>query len=119
VVVNPTVKRLRAVLRELSEFVIKTGDERQRRMQRVLSIVVDEAVDEMGEVDERLMQAWMLNMAKVIEWSATGNMSVLPSELIPFACKVEGIDPHTLFQVNEEDTVVDAEIVDEPAEITS
>jgi hypothetical protein len=108
-VINPTTKRLKAVLNELAEFVSKNGDDRQRRMQRVLSIVVDEAVEEMGEVDEGFMRAWLFNMAKVIEWTSTGNMSILPPELIEFACKVEGIDPRSLFTVDESGEEEDSE----------
>lgn len=115
VVVSPTVKRLRAVLKELSDFVTREGDSRQKRMQRVLRIVVDEAVDELGEVDERFMRSWMYNMACVIEWTATGDMSVLPAELISFACKVEGINPHDFFRVDETEYADPGDVITVPA----
>jgi hypothetical protein len=89
--VSPTVRRLRAIVSELGEFVMTVGDERQRRMQRLLNIVVDEAMEELGTVPEDSLMIWMSNMARVIQWSATGDMSILPEDLIPFACKVEGI----------------------------
>jgi hypothetical protein len=111
VVVSPVVKRLRSVLTELADFVVDNGDERQRRMTRLLGVVIDEAMDEMGETDSRVLSGWMHMMACVIEWTATGNMDALPQELIPFACKVEGIPFPTEPSSDEEPEVVDAEIV--------
>lgn len=108
VVVSPVVRRLRSVLDELGSFVGKNGDERQRRMSKLLSVVIDEAMDEMGEMDSRVLAAWMHSMACVIEWTATGDMSVLPDELIPFACAVEGIPVPEQSQAAE---TVESEIV--------
>jgi hypothetical protein len=111
VVVSPVVRRLRSVLTELADYVTTNGDPRQRKMTQLLSVVIDEAMEEMGETDSRVMAGWMHMMACVIEWSATGNMDVLPSELMEFACKVEGI-PVPVVTVPEDDSIpVDAEIV--------
>lgn len=108
VVVNPVIKRLRSVLYELSDFVAYNGDEKQKRMTRILGVIIDESMEEMGDMDSRVLAAWMHSMACVIEWTATGDMSVLPPELTEFACKVEGISVSQLPADNE---VVDAEIV--------
>ena len=77
---------------ELSNFVLSAGTEHQRRMQRVLNIIIDESMDELAEMDEASLSTFMHNMACIIEWTATGNLSVLPPELIPFACKIDGIN---------------------------
>lgn len=109
-VVSPVIKRLRAVLGELSDFVGNNGDERQRRMSRLLRVVIDEAMEEMGETDTRVLAGWMHYMACVIEWTATGDYSVLPDDLIPFAASAEGI-PVPEPEPQNDDEIVDAEIV--------
>ena len=109
-VVSPVVQRLRAVLGELSDFVGSNGDDRQRRMSRLLRVVIDEAMEEMGETDSRVLSGWMHYMACVIEWTATGDYSVLPPDLVAFAANAEGIpvpEPRT----ESDDEIVDAEIV--------
>lgn len=109
-VVNPVLKRLRSVLYELSDFVAYNGDEKQKRMTKILGVIIDESMEEMGDMDSRVLAAWMHSMACVIEWTATGDIDVLPPELIQFACKVEGIAIPEQKQA-EETQVVDAEIV--------
>jgi hypothetical protein len=91
VVVNPTTKRVRAVITNLSDFVMKAGDGHQKNMSRLMGMVIDEAIEELGERDERQMQRWMIFMARILEWSGTGNVGILPQELVPFIADVEGI----------------------------
>lgn len=90
-VVNPTAKRVRAVITNLSDFVTTAGDAQQKRMGRVMSIIIDEVIDELGERDEAQLQRWMLFMGRILEWSGTGNIGILPQELVPFIADVEGI----------------------------
>src|SRR5713226_3317046 len=78
VVISPTLKRLKGVMSQFSSFVIHSGDDKQRRMQRVLNIVMSEAVDELGDVDEIVMQSWLVYMARTVEWVGSGDMTVLP-----------------------------------------
>jgi hypothetical protein len=85
-------------------------------MQRILDIVIDESMEEFAEMDQEFAAWWMHNMACVIEWVSRGDLSVLPDELLGFACSVEGIDEATLREMRrkaEEDDSepVDAEIV--------
>lgn len=100
-------------------------------MGRVLGIIIDETIEELGERDERQMQRWMIFMARVLEWSGTGNIGILPIELIPFIADVEGIpveEAQLLWErandippvtrdeaigFPEDDGVIEAEIVDE------
>lgn len=98
------------MLNELADFVTTNGDPRQKKMTKLLSIVIDDAMEEMGEMDSRVLAGWMHMMACVIEWTASGNMDVLPEELIEFACKVEGIQIPVAVVVDDEQPV-DAEIV--------
>lgn len=86
------------------------GDQKQRRMTQLLSVVIDEAMEEMGETDSRVLAGWMMMMGRVIEWTATGNMELLPEELIPFACKVEGIEI-PVHVPDDDNEPVDAEII--------
>ena len=86
----------------MSEFVQSGDDPRQRRMQQILDLVVDEAMEEIGPMDETLLAAWFHNMASVIEWCATGNLSVLPPEVVPFAAKVDGRDPSSYPQTEDD-----------------
>jgi hypothetical protein len=94
-VVNPTLKRLRAVVEALSSVSHKFGDERHRRMQRILSVVLDEAMEEVAELNEEMLQVWIVSFGRLMDWAATGDISILPAELLPFACQVEGIDYET------------------------
>lgn len=88
------------------------GDDKQRRMTRILGVVIDESMEEMADMDSRVLAEWMHSMACVIEWTASGDMRVLPPELIQFACKVEGIEiPEMEAEQAEEPEIVDAEIV--------
>lgn len=91
VVVNPTLRRVRAVVENLTNFVAKSGDDHQKRMGRVMGIIIDETIDELGDRDEQQMRRWMLFMSRVLEWSSTGNIGILPQELIPFIAEVEEI----------------------------
>jgi hypothetical protein len=93
--VNPTLKRLRAVVVALADVTHRFGDEHHQRMQRILSVILDEAMEEVAELEENMLQLWIVSFGRLMEWAATGNMSILPSELIPFACQVEGIDYET------------------------
>jgi hypothetical protein len=100
---------------------MKSGDARQVRMQRILNIVIDEAMEELATVPGDSLTIWMSNMARVTQWVATGDMRVLPEELIPFACKVEGIDYTAYIAARNapaaDDDIADAEIVEEPIPI--
>lgn len=64
-------------------------------MSRVLSIIIDETIEELGDRDERQMQLWMMYMSRVLEWTSTGNIGIMPAELIPFIADVEGISVET------------------------
>lgn len=126
-VVNPTTRRVRAVIENLTDFIAKSGDDHQKRMGRVLNIIIDETIEELGERDEKQMQRWMMFMSRVLEWSGTGNIGILPIELIPFIADVEGItvgeatkrweEANGAFDMSplmsSDPEVIDAEIVDE------
>lgn len=98
---------------------MKSGDARQVRMQRILNIVIDEAMEELATVPDDSLTVWMSNMARVTQWAATGDLRVLPEELIPFACKVEGIDyaqyiaTRDIGNTPDDDDIPEAEIVEE------
>lgn len=99
-----------------------SGDARQVRMQRILNIVIDEAMEELSTVPDDSLMIWMSNMARVTQWAATGDMRILPEELIPFACKVEGIDYAEYIAARNmpadvDDIIAEAEIVEEPLAI--
>lgn len=79
-------------------------------MTKILGVIIDESMEEMGDMDSRVLAAWMHSMACVIEWTATGDIDVLPPELIQFAAKVEGIPVPEPKQA-EEPEIVTAEIV--------
>lgn len=86
-------------------------------MQRILNIVIDEAMEELATVPDDSLTVWMSNMARVTQWAATGDMRILPDELIPFACKVEGIDYSEYIAarnaVPDDEVIAEAEIVEE------
>ena len=115
--VNPTVRRLRSVVSELSTFVMAEGDFKQQRMQRLLNIVTDEAIEELSSIPESSVALWMSNMARVIQWAATGDLSILPAEMLPFACQVEGIDYNEFMRANmpaneDEEDIPEAELLE-------
>lgn len=120
VVVNATVKRTRAIITNLSDFIGRAGTENQKRMGRVMGIIIDEAMEELAERDEHQTQKWLMFMSAILHWSSSGNIGVLPSELVPFVADVEGIPVEEALQRWEAATgmsrgmeVVDAEIVEE------
>jgi hypothetical protein len=116
VVVNPVIRRLRSCVGQLSGFVMSNGTDHQRRMHRVLNIIIDESMDELAEMDEMSLAVFLHNMACITEWLATGDMGVLPEELIPFACHIEGVAmPVKVEPVADDSDIVDGEIVEVPA----
>lgn len=87
-------------------------------MQRILNIVIDEAMEELATVPDDSLTIWMSNMARVTQWAATGDMRILPEDLIPFACKVEGIDYAEYIATRNgtsvpDDEIAEAEIVED------
>lgn len=112
--VNPVVRRIRALTSRSGGFVMKHGTERDRRVQRILNIVIDEAMEELATMDETGLAMIMTNIARVAQWAATGNIAILPADLIPFACEVDGITVEQFAAsaiIPDEAEVVDAEIV--------
>jgi hypothetical protein len=118
---DPVIKRLRALTTEIGSFVLANGSSQQKRMQRVLTIIIDESMEELMSLETQQLGLWLVNMARVVEWCGTGNLGILPPELIPFACQVEGISLEELaarinaVQPDEDMTTPEAEL--HPAEI--
>lgn len=89
------------------------GDDKQRRTQRIMQIVTDEAMEELSaEVDQQKLQLWLIYTARITEWAATGDIRILPPELLPFACAVEGVSYDDLMRAR-------AAAEETPAEIES
>lgn len=52
---------------------------------------VREELEEDGTVfDSPMGQRWLLDFSKLMEWTATGDYSILPDELVTVACHIEG-----------------------------
>lgn len=77
-----------------------------------MKIVIDEASNEMGEMDEQVSAHYLNYMARVINWCATGDYSDLPPDAIPFACKIDGIEPRDLFAVDETEPATEREAIE-------
>jgi hypothetical protein len=64
-------------------------------MIRQVTIIMDavrEELEEDGTVfDSGVGQRWLLDFAQLMIWTATGDYSVLPEELLSVARKIEGI----------------------------
>lgn len=61
---------------------------------------MDALIDEVEEDDRQLFasgpaQIWMLNFAKLMEWTVTGDYSILPPDLVSIAQEIEGKNAHS------------------------
>lgn len=93
VVVDPVTKRVVGLLRGLTQLYGKW--ERRDFMARQIKVIMEALIEEVEEDEMQLFaggpaQLWMLNFAKLMEWTVTGDYAQLPDELIPLACQIEG-----------------------------
>lgn len=96
--VDPVTKRMTGVLRGLMEMYEQWKGTAQykndfmiRQMHIILSAIVEELEDDQYLFGNPTGQLWILQFSKLMEWTVTGDRSKLPEELLPLACKIEGI----------------------------
>jgi hypothetical protein len=92
-VVDPVTKRVVGLLRGLTQLYGKW--ERRDFMARQIKVIMEALIEEVEEDDKQLFssgpaQLWMLNFAKLMEWTVTGDYEKLPEELVALACQIEG-----------------------------
>lgn len=61
-----------------------------RQIRIILDAVREELEEDMHLFDNPSGRLWLINFAKLMEWTATGNADLLPPELIPIAEAIEG-----------------------------
>lgn len=64
-------------------------------MARQIKAIMDALIDEVEEDERQLFasgpaQIWILNFAKMMEWTVTGDYSILPPEMAEIAREIEG-----------------------------
>lgn len=70
----------------------------------------------MASIDELSMAVIMANIARVAQWTVTGEIGLMPPELQEWACKVAGVDYREWVAAQEQRMAtepVEAEIVEE------
>jgi len=88
----PAVLRLRAVLAELTSFVVSKGSGKQKRMAFVMRRVANDVCEEMGDSDPETVAAYFNQMGQVVSWIGTGDNDSLPQALRElFLPRAEGI----------------------------
>jgi hypothetical protein len=92
VVVDPVAKRISGLLKELG--VLFKGMQNRDWLTRQLGIILDAVREEIEEDDsvfaDPTSSLWIRDFAKLMDWTATGDYSVLPEHLISIACNIEG-----------------------------
>jgi hypothetical protein len=74
----PVIKRLRAVLAELTTFVSRNGGGKQKRVNFVIKHIVEDVVEELEGLPQEHMSAYFAQMGQVISWIGTGDDNALP-----------------------------------------
>ena len=88
----PAVLRLRAVLAELTSFVVSKGSGKQKRMAFVMRRVANDVCEEMVDSDPDTVAAYFNQMGQVVSWIGTGDNEALPDALRElFLPRAEGI----------------------------
>ena len=93
VVADPTSRRVSGLLRELG--VLFNHSRHNDWIGRQLGIILDAIREEVEESDDifsgPMAQAWIVEFSRLMEWTATGDYSKLPENLLEVACRIDGI----------------------------
>jgi hypothetical protein len=86
--------RLRAVMAELTSYVLQHGNGKHKRMGFVLRRIANDVIEELGEDgrNEEDISVYFANMGKVISWIGTGNDDDLPESIREFLMARAGSD---------------------------
>ena len=104
---SDTVKRLRGLVGQLAEFQMGT-DSKFGRMGFMLQIISEELFEELREFDEITFARYLVFVARVTEWVATGDLDIIPEDFRPMLAQIDGVE-----LTSSSSDVVDAEIVEE------
>lgn len=82
----PHIARLRGVMESLMRYVQANSDGSMLgRMAPILMSFAEEMADELGELDELTIRAYMYQIGEVISWIGHGDNDRLPDNVKPFA----------------------------------
>src|SRR5215469_2536340 len=87
---NPVIVRLRGLVGQLAQFQMGRDDPKLARMGMLLNIVIEELFEEIRDFDEVTFQKYLLVVARITEWVATGDIEIIPEELRPSLGVIEG-----------------------------
>lgn len=88
---SPVIRRLGGLVEQLAEYQ-STADTKFAKMGFMLKIVCEELFDEIREYDEITFSRYLVLVARITEWVATGDLSIIPDELRPMLAKIDGLD---------------------------
>lgn len=90
--VDPVTRRVSGLLREMGTVFayLDNRDFLARQIRIILDAVREELEEDMHLFDNPSGRLWLINFGKLMEWTATGNVNILPPELIPIAEAIEG-----------------------------
>lgn len=79
---NPTIRRLRIVCSQLLEFATKSKASKYSRYAWVLESMLDEVLSELDDgKDINMIGAWFEQFGRVIQWTGSGDETVLPDSV--------------------------------------
>lgn len=85
----PVAIRLRGLVSQLADFQLGQTNEKFGRMGLMLQVISEELFEEIRDFDEMTFSRYLLVVAKITEWVATGNLDLVPEELRPMLIKIE------------------------------
>jgi len=108
--------RLRAVLAELTSFVVSRGTGKQKRMAFVIKRVANDMLEELADGDPENLSIYFDMMAKVVSWIGTGRDEDLPESMRTlFDARSEGIRETVYLESKPADPELDEEMVAAPS----
>lgn len=92
----PHIKRVKAVLKVLQDFISKNDEVgNYRKLAFILTAMAEELTEELSELDEIKTRIFMFQMGAVISWIGHGDNEQLPDAVKEFAEMVTGGDNAT------------------------
>jgi hypothetical protein len=88
---SDAIKRLRGLVGQLADFQT-AQDGKFGRMGFMLQIVAEELFEEMRQFDEITFARYLVFVARVTEWVATGDLDIIPEDFRPILAQIDGVE---------------------------
>lgn len=88
---SPVIVRLRGLVDQLAQYQ-ELSDGKFGRMGFMLRIITEELFEEIRDYDELTFAKYLVVVARITEWVATGDLEIVPAELRDMLAKIDGRD---------------------------